>query len=127
MSNQPSSQDFQDDRSMTPHASGGGLSDVAIRRPTFTAMIMVALLVLGAFGLRRLNIDQFPRVDIPVIAVQAIYPGASPETMEREVTSRLEEAFNPLQGVEKIQSMSLESVSQVVVQFELGRNVDQAA
>ena len=112
---------------MTPHASGGGLSDVAIRRPTFTAMIMVALLVLGAFGLRRLNIDQFPRVDIPVIAVQAIYPGASPETMEREVTSRLEEAFNPLQGVEKIQSMSLESVSQVVVQFELGRNVDQAA
>src|SRR5262249_32592779 len=112
MSNQPTSHELQDGASITPHASGEGLSGVAIRRPTFTAMIMIALLVLGGFGLRRLNIDQFPRVDIPVIAVQAVYPGASPETMEREVTSRLEEAFNPLQGVEKIQSMSLESVAQ---------------
>ncbi|HET9983987.1 MAG TPA: efflux RND transporter permease subunit [Longimicrobiales bacterium] len=108
-------------------SAGGGLSGVAIKRPVFTAMIMLGLVVLGLFGLRRLAIDQFPDVDIPVVSVQTVYPGASPETMEREVTRRLEEAFNPIEGVDKITSVSLEGVSQVVVEFELGRNGDQAA
>ena len=106
---------------------GGGLSDVAIRRPVFTAMLMLGLIVLGLFSFRQLPIDQFPDVDIPIISVQTIYPGASPETVEREVTRRLEEAFNPVEGVDRITSVSLESVSQVVVEFDLDRNGDQAA
>src|SRR5690625_1199039 len=79
---------------------GSGLSDIAIRRPVFTTMVMVGLVVLGIFSFRRLSIDQFPDVDIPVITVQTVYPGASPETMEREVTRRLEEAFNPIRSEE---------------------------
>ena len=106
---------------------GGGLSGVSIRRPVFAAMSMTALVVLGIFGFGRLNIDQFPEVDIPVVVVQTIYTGASPEAVEREVTRRLEEAFNPLEGVDTITSISLEGVSQVIVQFDLARNVDQAA
>ncbi len=107
--------------------SGGGLSGLAIRRPVFTAMMMVALVILGLFGLRRLNIDQFPEIDIPIVAVQTLYPGASPESIEREVTRRLEEAFNPVQGVDRITSVSLEGISQITVEFELGRDVDQAS
>jgi HAE1 family hydrophobic/amphiphilic exporter-1 len=90
-------------------------------------MVMIGLIVLGIFSFRRLSIDQFPEVDIPVVTVQTIYPGASPETMEREVTRRLEEAFNPVEGVDRITSISLEGVSQVIVEFELSRDVDLAS
>ena len=106
---------------------GGGLSGVAIRRPVFTSMLMLALIVLGFFSFRRLPIDQFPDIDIPIVVVQTVYPGASPETVEREVTRRLEEAFNPVQGVDGITSISLEGVSQIIVEFDLGRDGDVAA
>ena len=108
-------------------AGGGGLSALAIRRPVFTTMLMLGLMVLGIFGYRRLPIDQFPEVDIPVVTVQTVYPGASPETIEREVSKRLEEAFNPVEGVDRINSISLEGVSQVIVEFDLGRDGDQAS
>ena len=105
----------------------GGLSGVAIRRPVFTTMVMLGLVVLGLFSYRRLPIDQFPDVDIPVVSVQTVYPGASSETIEREVTRRMEEAFNPVEGVDRITSISLEGVSQVIVEFDLGRDVDVAS
>src|ERR1700741_1498744 len=104
-----------------------GLSGVSIRRPVFTTMMMVALVVLGLFSFRRLAIDLYPDVDIPVVSVQTIYAGASSETVEREVTRRLEEAFNPVAGVDRITSISLEGVSQIVVEFDLGRDVDVAS
>ena len=105
----------------------GGLSGVAIRRPVFTTMIMLGLVVLGWFSYRQLPIDQFPEVDLPVVTVQTVYPGASSETVEREVSRRMEESFNPVEGVDRITSVSLEGVSQVVVEFDLGRDVDAAA
>ncbi len=107
--------------------AGGGLSGVAIRRPIFTMMIMVGLIVLGVFSYRRLSIDQFPSVDIPVVVVQTTYSGASAETIEREVTERMEQAFNPIEGVDRITSQSLEGVSIVTVEFDLDRNSDVAS
>jgi hydrophobic/amphiphilic exporter-1 (mainly G- bacteria), HAE1 family len=104
----------------------GGLSGLAIKRPIFISMVMLLLVVLGIFSFKRLPIDQFPNVDIPVAVVQTIYPGASPETVEREVTRRMEEAFNPVEGVDRITSVSLEGVSVVTVEFDLGRDIDQA-
>ncbi len=104
-----------------------GLSGTSIRRPVFTTMMMVGLVVLGLFGYRRLPIDQFPNVDIPVVTVQTVYPGASSETIEREVTRPLEEAFNPVAGVDRITSISLEGVSQVIVEFDLGVDGDVAS
>ena len=106
---------------------GGGLSGVSIRRPVFTTMLMLGLIVLGIFGYRQLPIDEFPEVDIPVVSVQTIYPGASPETVEREISRRLEESFNTVEGVDRITSISLEGVSQVIVEFVLERDGDQAA
>ncbi len=106
---------------------GSGLSALAIRRPVFTTMMMLALVVLGIFSYRGLAIDQFPNVDLPMVTVQTVYPGASAETVEREVTRRMEEAFNPVQGVKSLVSVSLEGISQVIVEFDLNRNGDVAA
>ena len=105
----------------------GGLSGTAIRRPIFTTMVMIGLVVMGLFSYKRLAIDQFPAVDLPIVTVQTVFPGASAEGVEREVTRKLEEAFNPVQGVKNITSVSLEGVSQVIIEFDLGRNVDDAA
>src|SRR5687768_4927926 len=107
--------------------NSGGLSGVSINRPVFVTMLMVGLVVLGLFGYRRLAIDLFPEVDIPVVTVQTVYAGASSETVEREVTRRLEEVFNPVAGVDRITSISLEGVSQVIVEFDLGVDVDVAS
>ncbi|MBK7832172.1 MAG: efflux RND transporter permease subunit [Gemmatimonadetes bacterium] len=90
-------------------------------------MMMLALVVLGIFSYRGLAIDQFPNVDLPMVTVQTVYPGASAETVEREVTRRMEEAFNPVQGVKSLVSVSLEGISQVIVEFDLNRNGDVAA
>lgn len=105
----------------------GGLSGVSIRRPVFITMVMAGLIVLGIFSYRRLAIDLYPDVDIPVVSVQTVYPGASSETIEREVTRRLEEAFNPVAGVNRITSVSIEGVSSVVVEMDLGRDIDVAS
>lgn len=107
-------------------ATGGGLVGVAIRQPVFTTMIMVGLVVLGLFGLRRLAIDQFPDVSIPIVTIQTTYPGASPEVIEREVSKRIEEAVNPTRGVDELTSTSLEGVSLITVAFELGTDIDAA-
>src|ERR1043165_4616007 len=96
-----------------------GLSAGAIRRPVFTLMMMLGLAVLGLVSFRHLAIDLFPDVAFPIAFVQTIYPGASPETMEREVSKRIEESLNTIQGVNRITSVSLESVSQVIVEFDL--------
>jgi HAE1 family hydrophobic/amphiphilic exporter-1 len=125
----PAAEDVPDAglRDVTGAVVGSGLSGVAIRRPIFTAMMMLGLIVLGIFSYRRLSIDQFPNVDIPVVTVQTTYPGASSETIEREVTERMEQAFNPIEGVDRITSVSLEGVSQVTVEFDLGRSADLGA
>jgi HAE1 family hydrophobic/amphiphilic exporter-1 len=117
-----------DQRSETQRPDeSGGLSGVAIARPVFTTMMMLGLVVLGVFSFLRLSIDQFPEIDVPVVSVQTVYPGASPETVEREVTRRLEEAFNPVQGVDTLTSVSLEGVSQVIIEFDLDRDAEEAA
>jgi HAE1 family hydrophobic/amphiphilic exporter-1 len=99
------------------------LSDVSIKRPVFATMLMLALVTLGLFSYRRLAIDEWPDVSFPFIAVQTVYPGASPETVERDVTRRIEEAVNPISGVKNLTSTSLEGLSTIFIEFEL--NVDE--
>jgi HAE1 family hydrophobic/amphiphilic exporter-1 len=102
------------------------LSDLSIRRPVFAAVIMLTLVTLGVFSYRRLGLDFFPNVEIPVILITTSYPGASPETVEREVTKRIEEAVNPIAGVKHVTSTSLEGVSFVIAQFQLEVRVNEA-
>jgi hydrophobic/amphiphilic exporter-1 (mainly G- bacteria), HAE1 family len=103
------------------------LSDVSIKRPIFTAMIMLAILVFGAVMYKRLSVDLFPKVDFPIVTVTVVYPGADPETMETKVADPIEEAVNSLSGIDQLRSTSLEGVAQVFVQFDLGIDLDIAA
>ena len=74
-------------------------TQISLRNPVFATMVMLALMVLGAFSLQRLQIDQFPNIDFPVVVVTTEYPGASPEIVESEVTQKVEEAVNAVAGV----------------------------
>ena len=103
------------------------LSNLSIKRPIFATVMMLALVTLGLFSYRRLAIDMFPDVEVPVVSIITKYPGASPETVEREVTKRIEEAVNPISGVKHVVSVSREGVSQVVVEFQLEVRINEAS
>jgi HAE1 family hydrophobic/amphiphilic exporter-1 len=102
------------------------LSDLSIKRPVFATMLMLALVTLGLFSLRRLALENMPDVEFPFLIVQTVYPGASPEAVEREVSKRIEEAINPVNGVKNIESSSVEGSSLIFVEFELDTDVDVA-
>ncbi len=103
------------------------ISNTSIRQPVFTTMVISALIVFGLVSYRALGIDLFPKVDFPIVTVTAILPGADPETVETDVTERIEEALNTIGGVKTLRSTSSEGVSIVVVEFELERDVEAAA
>ena len=103
------------------------LSDLSIKRPVLATVMMLTLVTLGLFSYRRLSVDMYPDVEIPIVSIVTQYKGASPETVEREVTKRIEEAVNPISGVKHVMSVSRESVSTVVVEFRLETSVDDAA
>ncbi len=103
------------------------LSDLSIKRPIFATVMMLVLVTLGLFSYRRLAIDMYPDVEMPVLTVVTRFPGASPETIEREVTKRIEEVVNRIPGVRHIISTSRESVSNVVIVFQLEVRINEAA
>src|SRR5690349_12164295 len=102
------------------------LSDLSIKRPVLATMMIMALVVLGLFSYRRLKIDQFPDVDFPVLVIQTRYSGASPESVERELTKKIEEQVNTVEGIKQIQSTSTEGFSTIVVMFNLGTKIMDA-
>ena len=95
------------------------LSNLSIRRPVVATVMMLTLVTLGLFSWRRLPIDMMPDVEIPVLSIITEYPGASPETVEREVSRKIEEAVNPISGVKHVNSISREGLSSVIVEFNL--------
>jgi len=95
------------------------LTRIAVDNPVFTTMMMVALLVLGLFSYRQLGVDQFPNVDFPVVVVTTNYPGATPETVESEISRKIEESVNAIAGLKTLSSRSLEGQSIVIAEFEL--------
>jgi len=95
------------------------LADVSIQRPVFATMMILALIVLGIFSYFKLNVDLFPNIDIPYVIITTVLPGAGPEQIETDVTKKIEDAVNPIEGVDWIQSYSREGVSLVVVAFKL--------
>ena len=102
------------------------LSNLSIKRPIFATVMILALVTLGIFSYRRLAIDMFPDVEIPVVSVVTKFPGSSPETVEREVSKRVEEAVNPISGIKHVMSTSRESVSTVVILFRLEVKINDA-
>ena len=84
------------------------LTQIAVDNPVFATMMMVALLVLGLFSYRQLGVDQFPNVDFPIVVVTTDYPGASPETVETEISRKIEESVNAIAGLKTLTSRSFE-------------------
>ncbi|MRG91200.1 efflux RND transporter permease subunit [Polyangium spumosum] len=103
------------------------LSAIAIKRPVFTVMVAVALLVLGVVGYKRLGTDLFPDVSFPVASVTIIYPGASPAEMETQVSKPIEDAVVSLNGIDRVRTFSREGVSTTVVIFKLDVDIQEAA
>lgn len=102
------------------------LSDLAVKRPTFISMIMFALVIFGCISFKELGVDLFPKIDFPVITIVSTLPGADPETMEKTVTEIIEEAVSTINSIKHLRSTSAEGISQVVVEFDLDKNVDVA-
>ena len=100
---------------------------VSINNPVFATMMMAALLVLGIFSYQRLRVDQFPDVTFPVVVVQTEYPGASPESVESDISRKIEESVNTINGINSLTSRSYEGVSVVIIEFALTVDPAQAA
>lgn len=103
------------------------LSETAIKRPVTTWMMIVALLVFGWTAYERIGVSLFPDVDFPIVTVTVIFEGADPETVEREVTDRIEEAANTINGIKSMRSESTEGVAQVFIEFALERDINVAS
>ncbi len=89
-------------------------------------MMVISLVVLGIVSYGELSVDFFPQIDIPVINITTVYPGVGPETVETEVTRRIEEAVNPIGGIKHVDSISTEGLSSVTVEFQLEKNLNVA-
>jgi hydrophobe/amphiphile efflux-1 (HAE1) family protein len=103
------------------------LAEVCIRRPVFASMIVMALVVVGAVSYFRLGVDRFPSVELPTVIVRTELPGASTEEMETQVSQKLEEAINAIQGIFELRSITSPGNSIVIITFNLNRQIDVAA
>jgi HAE1 family hydrophobic/amphiphilic exporter-1 len=102
------------------------LSDISIKNPVFAVMLSAAMIVFGYMGYLGLGISQFPEIDFPVVNVTTYREAADPETMDFDVTDIIEDAISGVEGIDYVQSQSLEGVSVVTVFFHLSRNIDVA-
>jgi hydrophobic/amphiphilic exporter-1 (mainly G- bacteria), HAE1 family len=103
------------------------LSELCIRRPVMTTLVMASLLLAGFFGYRQLPIAAIPRIEVPTITVSVQYPGASPDTMAVSVAAPLERQFATIAGITAITSLSTQGNTQVTLEFDLNRSIDAAA
>ncbi|MFT5589338.1 MAG: HAE1 family hydrophobic/amphiphilic exporter-1 [Bradyrhizobium sp.] len=100
------------------------ITKVSIRNPVFATMVMVALMVLGLASYRSLGVEKMPDVQFPFVFVQVLYPGASPEAVENDITKPIENVVNTVRGVKKIVSSSFEGRSLTFIEFDLSANMD---
>jgi HAE1 family hydrophobic/amphiphilic exporter-1 len=103
------------------------ISELFIRRPVMTALVMLAFLLFGVLGYLQLPQSDLPNMDFPTILVTASVPGASPETMASSVATPLERQFSTIAGLDSMTSTNALGNTQITLQFDLSRNIDAAA
>jgi hydrophobe/amphiphile efflux-1 (HAE1) family protein len=103
------------------------VSEIFVKRPVMTTLVMVGVLVFGIVGYRNLPVAALPNVDFPTISVSASLPGASPETMASAVATPLEKQFSTIPAVDSMTSTSSLGSTSITLQFSLSRNIDAAA
>ena len=95
------------------------LTRISVKYPVFTIMMMLCLMVLGLASWQRMSVEEFPDVDFPFIVIHTTYAGASPESVESEITKKLEDQINTISGLKQLTSQSSEGLSTIVAQFNL--------
>jgi HAE1 family hydrophobic/amphiphilic exporter-1 len=100
--------------------------DVFIRRWTFALMLTVGLIVFGLFSYPKVGVDLFPSVEFPFVSVTVVYPGADPASMEDKVAKPIEDSLSSMAGIKSLQTINVESVTQVLIEFEMSVDGDQA-
>src|SRR5215212_387078 len=103
------------------------LAALCVKRPVFATVLILSLIVVGAFSFTKLGVDRFPKIDFPTIVITTVQPGAAPEQIETEVTDKIEEAVNTISGIDELRSVSSEGISQVMIGFLLDKDTDVAA
>ena len=103
------------------------LTELFIRRPVMTALLMIAILIFGIQGYRALPVSDLPNIDFPTVTVQASLPGANPETMAASVAAPMERQFSTIAGIDNMTSSSSRGNSSITIQFSLDRDIDSAA
>ncbi len=103
------------------------LAAVCIRRPVFAAMLILALVVVGATSYMKLGVDRLPSVDLPTVRVSCVLPGASPAEIEEQIARPIEEVVNTVAGISELRSISGQGSAIVIVTFELDRDIETAA
>ena len=103
------------------------LYEICVKRPVFTTMLIMSLVVLGIASYRELGIDLFPKVDLPTVTITTRLEGASPEEIENQITKRVEEVVNTINGIDELRSTTIEGQSQVYATFTLEKDINVAA
>ncbi len=103
------------------------MSNFSVRQPVATVVIIIALMAMGLLALSKLRVNQFPDIDQPLLVVSIPYPGASPDTVEREVLNRVEKSLQSISGVDQIRSTANEGSAQIQVFFTFNKNMIEAA
>ena len=103
------------------------LSEICIRRPVFTWVLVGIPVVLGIVSYYSLGVDLFPKVDLSAVTISARLAGASAEEIETTVTKLIEEAVNQVSGIEDLRSTTREGMATIAIQFQLSKNGDVAA
>lgn len=103
------------------------LSEIFVRRPVMTILVMLGILIFGIAGFRLLPVSTLPNIDFPTIQVTGSLPGASPETMASAVATVLEKQFSTIAGIDSMTSESGQGITRITIQFALDRDIDAAA
>jgi HAE1 family hydrophobic/amphiphilic exporter-1 len=102
------------------------ISDFAIKRPIVTVTVMLALVVFGLVAMLKLHTDEFPDVQPPFVQTAVVYPGASPDVVEREVTDPIEEAISGISGVKSLRSQSMDGFAFILTEFHFSKELAEA-
>ena len=103
------------------------ISELFIRRPVMTTIVMAGILIFGMMAYTMLPVSDLPNVDFPTISVTGVLPGANPDTMASSVATPLEKEFSTIAGIDSMSSTSSLGATNIVIQFVLSRDIDAAA
>ena len=103
------------------------LAEVCVRRPVFTTMLILFLVVLGVFSFLDLGVDLFPKADPPIVSVRVRLPGASPDEMTSQVILPVEEQLSSVSGLDELEIMVMDGSARITCRFVLDRKMEDAA